>query len=105
MAAEGQPTHILNSLCTALAICAMHINEHWHDFVEGLMADFSDSVDHATCLLLILKYMAADCDNDSIVVEDSVRHNFFHFIDGISQQVFELIFNTWATNLLAGGLG
>lgn len=67
----------------------MHINENWQDFVEQISAEFSDSVDHATCLLLVLKYMAADCDNDSIVVEDSIRHNFFAFIDNIAPQVFE----------------
>jgi hypothetical protein len=28
-------------------------------------------------LLSILKYMADDCDNESIVVEDSIRTSFF----------------------------
>jgi hypothetical protein len=89
MAGQGRPTHILNSLCTALAILTMHLNENWKDFVEHLSGELSDSVDHATCLLLILKYMASDCDNDSIVIEDSIRQNFYHFIDSIAPLVFD----------------
>ncbi len=100
MAAECQPNHLLNTLCTALAILIMHINENWHDFVEHLSSELSDSVDHATCLLLILKYMASECDNDYIVLEDSIKHNYFMFIDQIAPQVFELIFNQWATKIL-----
>lgn len=105
MAAEGQPQHILNSLCTALAICSMHMKEGWSDFVDTLIHEFSDSVDHAICLLMIIKYMASDCDNDSIVIEDSMRREFFQFLDDISPQVFEQVFNAWAANLLAGGKG
>lgn len=100
MASEGQPRHLLNSLCTALAILIIHINENWTNFVEHLSQELSDSVDHATCLLLILKYMASDCDNDSIVVEDSIRNNFFQFIDSIAPKVFDQIFNQWAMKLL-----
>ena len=89
MATEGKQRFLLNSLCTALAILIMHINEKWTDFVEHLSSELSESVDHVTCLLLILKYMASDCDNDSIVIEDSIRHNFYNFIDSIAPQVFE----------------
>jgi Exportin 1-like protein len=105
LATEGAAKFLLNSLCTALAILIMHINEQWTDFVESISQELSESVDHATCLLLILKYMASDCDNDSIVIEDSIRQNFFQFVDAIAPQVFDQIFNQWAQKLLAGGLG
>lgn len=55
----------------------MHLNENWRDFVEHISLEFSDNVDHATSLLLVLKYMAENCDSDSIVIEDSVRQSFF----------------------------
>ena len=97
--------HIQNLLCTALAILIMHIQESWHDFVDHLSSELSDSVDHVTCLLLILKYMASDCDNDSIVIEDSVRQNFFNFLDSIASLVFDQIFNAWAQKMVAGGFG
>jgi hypothetical protein len=67
--------------------------------IDGLILQFSDSVDHAICLLLILKYMANECDNDSIVIEESIRSSFFNFLDQISPQVFEQIFNLWAMKI------
>jgi hypothetical protein len=93
MASEGKPPFLLNSICTAIAILIMHINEAWPDMIEHLLNELQDSVDHAICLLLILKYMASECDNDSIVIEDSLREGFFRFIDQIAGQVFELVFN------------
>lgn len=48
---------------------------------------------------MILKYMASDCDNDSIVIEDSVRHKYFEYLDKIVDQVFSQIFNLWAQKI------
>jgi len=95
----------LNSLCTAMAILVMHLNKHWGDFVENMASELSENVDHVTALLLIIKYMADICDNDSIVIEDSIRQSFFTFMDNISQQIFEGVFNYWAGKLLQSGLG
>ena len=60
-----------------MAILIMHLNQRWSDFVEYLSSQLSENVDHATALLLIIKYMAEMCDNDSVVIEDSIRQNFF----------------------------
>lgn len=104
MAQEGQPPHLMNSLCTALAICIMHMRDIWQDFMDFIL-EFQDSVDLAICQLMILKYMASDCDNDSIVIEESVRGDFFQFLDEIAPQVFDQVFNAWSIKLLAGNLG
>lgn len=84
MIEQGRPPFILNCLCTSLAILAMHMNEAWPELVEDLTREFANSVAQATCLLMILKYMASDCDNDSIVIEDSIRSNYFLFMDAIA---------------------
>ena len=105
MAAESKPRHILNSLCTALAILIMHIHEGWPDFVDHLAGELQEGVEHVTCLLMVLKYMASDCDNDSIVIEESIRGHFFAFLDSISSLVFSQIFNSWAQKVLAGNFG
>ena len=96
MATNNKPNYLINSLCTGLAILIMHLNENWEDMVDNLISEFSGSVELATCLLMILKYMASDCDNESIVIEDSLRSTYFRFIDLIAPQVFEQIFNLWA---------
>ncbi len=56
-----------------MAILIIHINESWPTFVQDISTELSGSVEHATCLLLILKYMATESDNNSIVIEDSIR--------------------------------
>lgn len=84
MALEENSRPQLQSLCTALAILVIHINESWPSFVQDITQELSGSVDHAICLLLILKYMASDCDNDSIVIEDSIRQNYYLFMDKIA---------------------
>lgn len=61
-------------------------------------------MDHATSLLLILKYMASECDNSSIVIEDSIRQNFFGFMDKVAYQIFDQVFNQWASKILEAGV-
>ena len=73
MAMEENSRPQLHSLCTAMAILIIHINESWPTFVQDISTELSGSVEHATCLLLILKYMATESDNNSIVIEDSIR--------------------------------
>lgn len=48
---------------------------------------------------MVLKYMADYCDNDSIVIEESIRTSFFNFLDHISPLVFDSIFNLWAMKI------
>ncbi|CDW74356.1 arm repeat-containing protein [Stylonychia lemnae] len=99
MTAQEKPPFLINCICTAIAILIMHINENWPDMIEQLIQDLSNTVEQATCLLMILKYMASDCDNDSIVIEDSLRSNYFKYLDEISGRVFEQIFNLWAQKI------
>jgi hypothetical protein len=61
----------------------------------------SGSVDQALCLLNTLKYMANECDNNSIVIEESIRKSFYLFLNEKSLNcVLYNILNLWATKLL-----
>ena len=61
---------------------------------------FQTDIEQAFVLLSILKYMADDCDNESIVVEDSVRTSFFNYLDSqAGLLVFKDIFDLWARNI------
>jgi len=71
------PRFILNVLCTALAYFTIHTHLEWPSLIEDLTQAFSSNIDQAICLLSTLKYMANDCDNDSIVIEDSTRSKYF----------------------------
>jgi hypothetical protein len=48
--------------------------------------------------------MASECDNSSIVIEDSIRQNFFGFMDKVAYQIFDQVFNQWASKILEAGV-
>ena len=57
----------------------------------------SETEEQASCLLSTLRYMANDCDNDSIIIEDSVRGSYFTFLDNSARvNVFQNILDAWA---------
>ena len=76
-APKPTPKFILNVLCTGLAYLTIHTHLYWENLIEDLTSALSASLESGLCLLQILKYMANDCDNDRIVVEDSTRDSFF----------------------------
>ena len=94
-AAAGQvaPRFILNVLCTALAYLTIHTHQHWTTLIDDLTLAFSKDIDQAFCLLQVLKYMANDCDNESIVIEDSLRQTYYACLDGAAREkIFKGIF-------------
>jgi len=46
-----------------------------------------------------MKYMASECENEQIVIEESLRESFFDFIDASAQAVFGDVFNNWAQKI------
>lgn len=94
------PKFILNVLCTGMAYLTIHTVNHWPSMIEDLTIGLSGTLEQGICLLQILKYMANDCDNDSIVVEVSTRDQFFEYLDKVARhQIFVGIFNQWAMKL------
>jgi hypothetical protein len=44
--------------------------------------------------------MANDCDNDSIVIEDSIRKAYYSYLDGVSREkVFKSILDLWSSRI------
>ena len=44
--------------------------------------------------------MAEDCDNEQIVVEESVKESYYNLLDSHAREhVFKNIFNQWALNI------
>ena len=87
-------------LCTALAYLSIHTHQIWPTLITDITAAFSNDLEQAFCLLRILKYMAEDCDNEQIVVEESVKESFYGYLDSHArEQVFKNIFNQWALNI------
>ena len=49
--------------------------------------------------------MASECEDDGIVIEESLRESYFDFIDLACDIVFQSIYNTWSSKVLASTLG
>ena len=65
-----------------------------------LIQYFSSDIERAFCLLQILKYIASDCDNMYIVIEESLRTSFYDCIDkAVRNQIFIGILEFWAKNI------
>ena len=122
---EGKPAprFILNILCTAqyqtslivypkisqlliphdlyaLAYLTIHTHVVWPSLITDITQAFQGDLEQALCLLRILRYMAEDCDNEQIVVEESVKESYFYFLDSHARQyIFQNIFNQWALNI------
>ena len=49
--------------------------------------------------------MASECEDDGIVIEESLRESYFDYIDVACDVVFQQIYNTWSTKILANAGG
>ena len=83
-----------------MAYLSIHVHQIWPNLISDITTAFSNDLDQAFCLLRVLKYMAEDCDNEQIVVEESVKESFYGYLDSHARvQVFKSIFNHWAQNI------
>ena len=99
-AGSNTPPFILNTLAITLAYLTIHQHQSWLTIIEDITARLSGSLDQALVLLQVLKYMANDCDNESIVVEDSIRTQYYQFLDSVSQEkVFKAILDHWSSRI------
>lgn len=96
-----KPKYICNALCLGMSyvIFHSHQSEPALDLVKMLSSGLQDSVDEVIQLLTILRYLASEVDDESIVIEQSLRESFFDYIDSLSNTVFCEILNYWANRL------
>jgi hypothetical protein len=94
------PTFILNTLAIAVAYLQIHTHQQWTTIVEDLISCLSSSYEQACCMLCVLKYKANDSDNETIVIEDSIRRLFFKAMDSIAREkVFKGILDQWSLKI------
>ena len=56
-------------------------------------------------LFKIIEYLASECEDDSIVIEETIRESFFDYIDTICDSVMADIFTPWSSKLTARDMG
>lgn len=83
-----------------MAYLTIHTHEIWPTIIEDITACLSDRIESALVLLQVLKYMANDCDNESIVIEDSIRKAFYRYLDSVSRhKVIKQILDHWSARI------
>ena len=100
-AAQKKPKFILNSLCLGFTYILFHSHPSFpfQELLSSLQTSLSSSPEHAYCLLKILEYFASECEDESIVIEESLRESLFDYIDSMSDAVFTQIYNEWSLKL------
>lgn len=76
-----------------------HQSFPYQDLLSSLQTSLSSSTEHAYCLLKILEYFASECEDENIVIEESLRESLFDYIDDMSKIVFTQIYNEWSQKL------
>jgi len=77
----------MDNLCIGVAYVTMHTHRLWHSCVEDLVKALSNTPEEAICLITIFKYMASECEDEGVVIEESLRESFFDYLDVICEQV------------------
>jgi hypothetical protein len=91
---------VLKNICMGLAYIVFHMHQAWPTLIQDLISQLSNSIQEATCLLIVIRYIASECENENVVIEESLRESFFQFIDTQTQVVFKDVFDKWALQLM-----
>jgi hypothetical protein len=64
--------------------------------IEELINVLNGSIQEAQCLLTIIRFMASECEDESIVIEETLRESFYEFIDFHSSVIFKQVHTYWS---------
>lgn len=48
-------------------------------------------------MLTVIGFMASECEDEGIVIEETLRESFFTYLDTIAVFIFKDIFDFWST--------
>ena len=92
---------ICNALCLGMSyvIFQSHQLDTEMDLIQFLSNDLQSSIEEVNLLLIILKYLASEYDDESIVMEQSLRDSFRSYLGNMSTTIISEVLNYWATKL------
>jgi len=79
-----------------MAYISFHTHQVWPNLMQDLTQNLSTNLQGVKSLLAIIAYMANECEDEQIVIEESLRESFFDFVDTVCASVFKDVFNHWA---------
>ena len=79
--ALNQKKFIMENLCIGMAYIVFHTHRVWNNLMEELIQSLSSTLAEANCLITIIRYLASECEDEGIVIEESLRESFFDYLD------------------------
>ena len=58
-----------------------------NSLVQNLKMEFGDGTKSQLCYLYLIENLASECQDDEIVIEESIRTSYFDYMDLISQSI------------------
>ena len=94
-----RPRFIQRSLCLGLTYIILQTHNQpdiWspgsqdsRSLVQALIENLSGTPEEVQSLLTICRYMASECEDDGIVIEESLRESYFDYMDVACDVVFQ----------------
>lgn len=100
LALNNQAKVILDNLCLSLCYIMMHTHTVWTNMIEELCQTLNSSVPEAQCLFSIIGFMASECEDEGIVIEETLRESFFEYLDRIAAFVFKEVHTFWSDQII-----
>ena len=64
--------------------------------LQFLSSNLQDTIDEVILLLEILQLWASEIEDESVVIEESLKEHFYWFMQSIASTVFTDVLNYWA---------
>ena len=80
----------LKSLCMGLTYMVYHLHglTPASGFVAALQEQLGGDLNQVMCYLYLVEYLASECEDDEIVIEETVRNSYYTYMDDISMALF-----------------
>ena len=108
---NGQSKAITNNMCLSLAYCLIQTHiEMGQNMIPWLIKNLQSGTHQGwilegKCLFKIIEYLASECEDESIVIEETIRESYFDYIDIICDSLMQDIFTPWSSKILARDMG
>lgn len=91
----------LKSLCMGLTYMIYHLHSLTpaEGFIAEMQSQLGGDLRQVQCYLYVVEYLASECEDDEIVVEETVRNSYYTYMDKICANLFaslEVLAQTFA---------
>ena len=108
---NGQSKTVTQNVCLSLSYSLIQTHQQMGQtmipwLIQNLQSGTHQGwIQEGKSLFKIIEYLASECEDDSIVIEETIRESFFDFIDTICDSVMADIFTPWSSKIMARDMG